>query len=56
MKTLQKGLLVTAVVLLAAIGAGAEDIQVGFMGINWGAGISSLEGFSKLYSKNKVDF
>ena len=56
MKKIEINLLVVFVILLTSSAVHAGDIQDGFMDTKWGAGIASLEGFSKLYSKNDVDF
>jgi hypothetical protein len=56
MKILKTNLVIVLAVLTAAAAAHAESIRDGFMGTKWTADITSLEGFSKLYSKNDVDF
>ena len=56
MKKLKVNLLVMFVISLTVVAAHAGNIRDGFQGITWGASITSLEGFTKLYSKNDVDF
>lgn len=53
--------IVATLVILAAISIAspivrAMELQEGFLDIPWGANIASLQGFTKIYSKNPVDF
>ncbi|MFC1886116.1 hypothetical protein ACFLZM_03570 [Thermodesulfobacteriota bacterium] len=56
MKKLKINLFFVFILLIFVSFAYAENISNGFMGIKWGESIAALQGFSKLDTKDDVEF